>query len=85
MDQNVARVGFLIGALRRTKGISLADMAEKIGKTESTLSSIEADEIVPNIYTLQKACTILDVGVKELYDDTAIEKVAPEHRELHGS
>ena len=52
----------------RDKGITLNDLAEKIGVSQPSISDIATGRQKPSFDTLEELATALDVPVTELFD-----------------
>jgi transcriptional regulator with XRE-family HTH domain len=57
------KLGSKIRKLRRSKGLSLADLAEKINKTSSYLSQVERGLAEPSITALREIASALDIPI----------------------
>jgi len=55
-------VGERIAALRRERGLSLSELAERAGVSKSTLYEIEMGRVAPSVTTLWKIANALEVG-----------------------
>lgn len=64
MDQR--SVGACIAALRREKGWTQAELGEKLGVTNKTVSRWETGAYMPDLAVLTALCEILGVGASEL-------------------
>ena len=63
IEQDQIRIGLQIRDLRKAKGITLAEMAEKIGKSVGYISQIERGVSTLPIPVLQTISEVLDVKV----------------------
>jgi len=65
--------GLVIGArvrhARRVQGYQLRDLAEKVGCSESLLSKIENDKVLPSLQMLHKIATELGTSIGFLFAD----------------
>lgn len=78
------RLGFKIGEIRKTKGLTQEELAEQATLTLSYISKIETGRRNPTITTLYKISLALDVEVHQLFvnlepelmsDRTILEKI----------
>ena len=70
MDNNT--MGQTISALRKERGMTQKDLAEKLGITDKAVSKWERDVACPDISLLPKLAQILEISVDELmHSDTA--------------
>ena len=60
-------LGSRIRTLRKTKGMTLVEIAEKTGVAQATLSRIETGTMVGTIESHEKIAEVLGVGLSELY------------------
>lgn len=58
--------GAKIRQLRKSKKLSLTELAQKSGVSAATISQIERDNVDPTMTTLYKICTALDVTLASL-------------------
>ncbi|MEJ5283544.1 MAG: cupin domain-containing protein [Brevinematales bacterium] len=63
------RFGSKIRKVRERKGITLKDVAEKLGVSESLISQIERDKISPAIDTLLSIVDVLDIDLDYIFSD----------------
>lgn len=62
-------IGGRVRHARRVKGYQLRDLAEKVGCSESLLSKIENDKVLPSLQMLHKIATELDTSIGYLFAD----------------
>lgn len=62
--------GALIAELRKEKGMTQVDLAEKMGVTDKAVSKWERDLSYPDINSIPNLAQILDVSVDELLQST---------------
>lgn len=62
------RMGPALNAARRSRRLTLADVADGVGVTKGYLSKIERGLAAPSVGTLIKLCSVLDVPVGSLFD-----------------
>ena len=65
--QEVRTLGADLRALRKARGLTLADMAEEMGKSVGWLSQVERDISEPSISDLRVFARMLDVSVSSLF------------------
>ncbi|MCY9664515.1 helix-turn-helix domain-containing protein [Paenibacillus alginolyticus] len=74
-------IGKRVQQLRKEKGLSLTELAERAGVAKSYISSLERDiQKNPSIQFLEKIAAVLKVPVDRLIDDQ--EEMALNDREL---
>ena len=61
------RLGGRIRALRQARRLTLRDVAERSGVTESFLSQVERDVTSPSIATVQRIARALDLSIAQLF------------------
>ena len=59
-------IGEIIASLRKQKGMTQNELAEKMNVTDKAVSKWERDLSYPDINTISKLADILDVSVEEL-------------------
>lgn len=57
----------LLTEYRKSRGLTLENLGNKIGKTKSTVSKYESGEIIPDIVTLLEICNVLDISLEQLF------------------
>ena len=60
-------LGVRIRALRQARGLTLRDVSQQAGVTESFLSQVERDVTSPSIATLQRIAHALDLSIAQLF------------------
>ena len=65
-------LGQKLRARRRSKHLTLSDLAEKLNKSAATISKYEKGEIFISIDTLVDICRILNIEVSSLLPDTCM-------------
>jgi len=60
--------GLKIRAARERKGMTLAQLAEKVGKTAPYLSDIERGNRRGSYATLEKIARVLEIRVEEIWE-----------------
>lgn len=67
-------IGNRIRELRKSKGMSLREVARVAGISNSTLSDIENNKINPSIATLEKLSKALNIDIQLLFNNTEFKK-----------
>lgn len=67
--------GEKIRYIREKKGITMKELAHKIGVTESLISQIERNKVSPAIETLLKILDVLEVDIEYIFSDYKKEKI----------
>ena len=65
------RLGTRIRSLRQARHLTLRDVAERAGVTESFLSQVERDVTSPSIATVQRIARALDLSIAQLFAEDA--------------
>lgn len=77
--------GEKIREIREKKSITMRELAEKVGVSESLISQIERNKVSPAIDTLLKIVDVLNIDIEYLFNDykkkKAIHLVKKENRE----
>ena len=60
------RLGRRVRHWRLVKGLTLKDMAKRVGCSESLLSKVENDRATPSLSTLHKMATVLDTNLSDI-------------------
>lgn len=55
---------------RKSRGLTLEALGNKIGKTKATVSKYEKGEIIPDIITILEICNTLNITLSQLYPTT---------------
>jgi transcriptional regulator with XRE-family HTH domain len=71
--------GTMIATLRKEKGMTQLDLAEKMGVTDKAVSKWERDLSFPDVNSLPKLAEIFEVSVDELMQVKAEEKEKPKN------
>jgi transcriptional regulator with XRE-family HTH domain len=71
--------GTMIATLRKEKGMTQLDLAEKMGVTDKAVSKWERDLSFPDVNSLPKLAEIFEVSVDELMQVKAEEKEQPQN------
>ena len=65
------RVGATIRSLRQARHLTLRDVAERAGVTESFLSQVERDVASPSIASVHRIARALDLSIAQLFANDA--------------
>ena len=65
------QLGPRIRALRQARKVTLRELSERAGVTESFLSQVEREVTSPSIASVQRIARALDLGIAELFVDEA--------------
>ena len=65
-------MGEIISTLRREKGMTQKDIADKLGITDKAVSKLERDIAFPDTATIPKLAEILEINVEELMQAKAV-------------
>jgi len=63
---NQEKIGKFILELRKQKGMTQKELAEKVGVSDKTISKWECGNSIPDISYLESLCDSLDISVNEL-------------------
>lgn len=69
---NSSTLGADLRALRKARGMTLLDMAEKLGRSVGWMSQVERDISIPTIADLRELAALLDVSVSSLVHTGAV-------------
>lgn len=67
-------LGNMITELRKQKGMTQLDLADKMGVTDKAVSKWERDLSTPDIHTITRLSEVLEVSVEELMQTTTKQK-----------
>jgi transcriptional regulator with XRE-family HTH domain len=68
---NDLQLGPRIRALRQARSVTLRELAERAGVTESFLSQVERERTSPSIASVQRIARALDLTIAELFTEQA--------------
>jgi len=68
------KIGERVMALRKSRGLSIKDLADRVGLSEAVISQIEEDVVAPPIATLLKISKILGVEIGHFFGEEKSEK-----------
>jgi transcriptional regulator with XRE-family HTH domain len=69
MTETELQLGPRIRSLRHARHVTLRQLAERAGVTESFLSQVEREVTSPSIASVQRIARALDLGIAELFAD----------------
>ena len=67
-------LGMMISSLRKAKGMTQLELAEKMGVTDKAVSKWERDLYYPDINTIPKLADLFDTSVDELMQGQTVMK-----------
>lgn len=67
--KNLKKLGERVKSIREAKGLSLQDLAFKIGKERQSVGRLETGNINPSYLYLVEVCSGLEITVSELLID----------------
>jgi transcriptional regulator with XRE-family HTH domain len=73
------KLGQRIAALRKVRGLTQVELAQKVGCSVEFISLVERGVNAPSVAGLEKFSRVLKVGVVDLFTFT-ISKAKPKHR-----
>ncbi len=71
MSSTELQLGPRIRSLRRARSVTLRELAERAGVTESFLSQVEREVTSPSIASVQRIARALDLAIAELFTEEA--------------
>ena len=72
-----SKIGSRLRAERERRGISLRELARRVGVSPSLVSQIELDRVNPSVSTLYALVTDLGMTMSEVFSDDADQEPAP--------
>lgn len=60
------KIGKMIRQARKTKGMTVEELAEKICKSSTTVYKYERDEVAPDLITTLEICNVLGLDINDL-------------------
>ena len=60
------KIGDAIRKIRKSKNISVEDLANRISKTPTTIYKYERNEVLPDVITIFEICNALEIDVNDL-------------------
>ncbi|HZQ02918.1 MAG TPA: helix-turn-helix domain-containing protein [Gaiellaceae bacterium] len=78
------RIGARLRVQRERLGISLREVARRIGVSPSLVSQIERDMVNPSVSTLYALVTVLGLTMSDVFDDAARSRGGPATADANG-
>lgn len=60
------KIGDAIRKIRRSKNMSVEELANRISKTPTTIYKYERNEVLPDVITIFEICNVLEIDVNDL-------------------
>lgn len=67
------KIGKMIREARKSKGLSVEELANKICKSITTIYKYERDEVIPDLVTILEICNVLELDINDLTIQDRIE------------
>lgn len=67
------KIGKMIRKARKSKGLSVEELANKICKSITTMYKYERDEVIPDLVTILEICNVLELDINDLTIQDRIE------------
>lgn len=67
------KIGKMIRKARKSKGLSVEELANKICKSITTMYKYERDEVIPDLVTILEICNVLELDINDLTIQNRIE------------
>ena len=67
------KIGKMIREARKSKGLSVEELANKICKSITTMYKYERDEVIPDLVTILEICNVLGLDINDLTIQDRIE------------
>lgn len=67
------KIGKMIREARKSKGLSVEELANKICKSITTMYKYERDEVIPDLVTILEICNVLELNINDLTIQDRIE------------
>lgn len=77
-------IGETISSLRKKKGLTQNELAEKMNVTDEAVSKWERDLSCPDVNTISRLAEVLDVSVEELLNAKEQRKTSDNSKDLIG-
>ena len=71
MSEYLMELGSILRKVRKLRGLTIQQLADKIQKSKSTLSKYERGEISIDILTIKEISRVLNISIDELLPGTA--------------
>lgn len=75
MSEYLMELGSILRKVRKLRGLTIQQLADKIQKSKSTLSKYERGEISIDILTIKEISRVLNISIDELLPGTAVIQV----------
>jgi transcriptional regulator with XRE-family HTH domain len=62
------RLGLRLKAIRKQKGLTQGELAERIGRSMDAVSNLERGKSLPSFETIELLCQVLEIPLKQLFD-----------------
>lgn len=76
------RVSLRIKTIRRRRGLTQAELAEKIGRSGDAISQLERGLSLPSFETLDRLADALEVPIRDFFDSERTEEGSVQRRKL---
>ena len=60
------KIGDAIRKMRKSKNMSVEELANRIAKTPTTICKYERNEVLPDVITIFEICNVLEIDVNDL-------------------
>lgn len=67
------KFGSILRTARKSKGISVEELSQKVYKSKTTIYKYERDEVIPDIITVLEICNALEINFDDLTNKENIE------------
>jgi transcriptional regulator with XRE-family HTH domain len=74
------RVGLRVQTIRKRRGLTQEQLAERIGRTMESVSALERGKNFPSLATLERLATTLDVPIRDFFDFDQSDATASQKR-----
>ncbi|MBN1384498.1 MAG: helix-turn-helix transcriptional regulator [Elusimicrobia bacterium] len=72
LDELYTAIGKKVREIRKRRGLTLEELAEKIGRNWSFLSQIERGKGIPSLETLFLICDVLEISIADLFQKSKL-------------
>lgn len=83
------RIGNRIKALRETRGLTQAQLADLMGKSVETISNFERGKVLTSLHTLERLARHLRVPIRDFFADDALpqdaQPLSPNQQKVYNS
>ena len=77
------RVSLRIKTIRKRRGLTQAQLAEKVGRTGDAISQLERGLSLPSFETLDRLAEALQVPIRDFFDTDRTDEGSAQRRRLH--